>query len=120
MTPDELLTGLRDIQLPDASLVSHTTSLSPLPYLLLVIALIAILVVRYTRNRCWLRQARRRLNDIQADDPSKVGEILALAAQIAAYRCVTPLPDAAFLPPQAIGPQEVKQLYQHLQNVLAQ
>lgn len=120
MTPDELLKGLRDIQLPDAAPAISSADFSLIPFGVLSIALLLVLLTRIIHDRSWLRQARRRLREINGDNPASAHALLELAGKIAAYRQVAPLPNAAFLPPHSIGPREVKLLYEHLKKVLAE
>ena len=135
MTPDDLLQELRDIHLPEAIPASAGNSWSFIPFIVLVGLLLILLLVRYRRSRVWLHQARRALaqideqTDKQTDkqfnnskhaDITSAKALLDLASRVAPFRDVTPLPNAAFLPPDQIDAQQVVLLQEHLHKVLSQ
>ncbi len=129
MTPDELLLQLRDIHLPDMALGQLGAGFSWLPFACLVLVLLALLWIRYRRSRVWLHQARRRLKEIgesidatPADNADAQqqhnADLLDLAKRIAPYRAVTPFPAAVFLPPEKISTSRLKQIHDHLNQVV--
>lgn len=129
MTPDELLLQLRDIHLPDTALSQLGSGFSWLPFACLAVVLLVLLWIRYRRSRIWLHQARKRLKEIGASIDATPADnadaqqqhntdLQDLAKQIAPYRAVTPFPAAVFLPPEKINNSRLKQIHDHLHQVV--
>lgn len=118
MTPSEILSELRDIELPESELAGPA-GWSSLPFLILALVLALLAFSWWRRSTLWRRQARAELGRARAlPDPGRRWEaLLGLLARVARHRRAPP-PPVVFLPPDRIGAAEEETLARHIDGLL--
>ncbi len=119
MTPDEILTGLRDIHLP-ADLSGHASlGFALWPFLVLAMVLALLGLARLWVRTAWRRRARKALSETgkEADPNARWAALISL---LRAYgpRLDAPPPPCVFHAPEKIGAPELRALESHLRERL--
>lgn len=104
MTPEEILQGLRDIQLPAVEAAAFAESrFSPWPFVVTVVILSGIFLLRFRNRQAWRRSLDRDVEAFIAHpEPTGIQGLIDLRRRFAAHGYTVPN-----LPAECFGPAEV-------------
>lgn len=121
MTPEEILAGLRDIQLPAVETAAFAESrFSPWPLVVVVVILSGVFLLRLRNRQSWRRSLRRDVDAfIARPEPAGIRGLIDLRCRFAAHGYTIPkLPGACFGPVEMLDAAVLRGAAEDLRRLL--